>query len=316
MALGVDLGPRSGLDDANSPLDRVSGRRPDEAFLAELAASGLSRVYAIAGESVILKRRDGGFEPAFAWDELRGLAPVRDTVFLGLLDGRGQFAAGLDAGAKEALKAREEILALDLRSILVQGLLSAETVSQIAGAKALLHWHERHGFCANCGAATSMVHGGWRRDCTACKAEHFPRTDPVVIMLAHKGEQCLLGRQPRFPEGMWSCLAGFVEPGESIEDAARRETLEEAGIVCGRVTYFASQPWPFPMSLMIGCHAQALTGEIVVDKTELEAARWFSREEAARMLTRQHPQGLFTPPPYAIAHHIVRAFVENPDGVG
>jgi NAD+ diphosphatase len=130
-------------------------------------------------------------------------------------------------------------------------------------------------------------------------------------MLAIDGERCLLGRQSRFGAGMWSCLAGFVEPGETIEQAVRRETLEEAGIRCGTVTYFASQPWPFPMSLMIGCHAQALASDIKVDRSELEDARWFSREEATAMLRRQHPGGLTTPPPFAIAHHIIRAWVER-----
>jgi NAD+ diphosphatase len=134
-------------------------------------------------------------------------------------------------------------------------------------------------------------------------------------MLAIDGERCLLGRQSRFAPGMWSCLAGFVEPGETIEEAARRETLEEAGIVCGEVRYFASQPWPFPSSLMIGCHAQALSRDITVDREELEDARWFSRAEAAAMLRKEHPDGLFTPPPVAIAHHIIRAWVENGDGV-
>jgi NAD+ diphosphatase len=110
---------------------------------------------------------------------------------------------------------------------------------------------------------------------------------------------------------MWSCLAGFVEPGESIEEAARRETLEEAGIVCGRVRYYASQPWPFPTSLMIGCHAEALTRDIVVDREELEDARWFTRDEAAAMLMRKHPDGLTCPPGVAIAHHIMRAWVEG-----
>ena len=132
-------------------------------------------------------------------------------------------------------------------------------------------------------------------------------------MLAIDGERCLLGRSHRFAPGMWSCLAGFVEPGETIEEAVRREVREEAGIVCGRVRYFASQPWPFPTSLMIGCHAQALSREIVVDRTELEDARWFDREEVALMLARQHPEGLTTPLPVAIAYHIIRAWVE--DGV-
>jgi NAD+ diphosphatase len=156
-----------------------------------------------------------------------------------------------------------------------------------------------------------VVHAGWRRDCAKCKAQHFPRTDPVVIMLATDGERCLLGRSPRFVPSMWSCLAGFVEPGEAIEDAVRRETREEAGIACGRVTYFASQPWPFPTSLMIGCHAEALNREIVVDREELEDARWFSKTEVADMLMRKHPEGLTTPPPVAIAHHLIRAWVEG-----
>src|SRR5208282_4677834 len=151
----------------------------------------------------------------------------------------------------------------------------------------------------------------WRRDCPSCKTEHFPRTDPVVIMLAIAGERCVLGRSPRFPKTMWSCLAGFAEPGESIEEAVRREVQEEVGLTCAWVKYFASQPWPFPSSLMIGCHAEALTEKIVIDHSEIEEARWFDREELKLMLTRKHPQGLTAPPAIAIAHHIIRAFVEN-----
>src|SRR6185369_7844338 len=191
------------------------------------------------------------------------------------------------------------------------GLTGAEHLPPIAEAKAVLSWHLRHRFCPNCGHATQAVCGGWKRDCPDCKTEHFPRTDPVVIMLAIDGERCLLGRSPRFLPTMWSCLAGFIEPGESIEDAVHRETREEAGIACGRVKYFGSQPWPFPSSLMIGAHAEALTRDIVVDKQELEDARWFTREEIVSMLARRHPQGLTTPPPVAIAHHIIRAWVEH-----
>jgi NAD+ diphosphatase len=130
-------------------------------------------------------------------------------------------------------------------------------------------------------------------------------------MLAIDGHHCLLGRSPRFAPTMWSCLAGYVEPGESIEDAVRRETREEAGILCGRIVYFASQAWPFPTSLMIGCHAEAKTREIVVDRSELEDARWFSKSEVERMLVRKHPDGLTIPPPVAIAHHIIRAWVDD-----
>jgi NAD+ diphosphatase len=235
-------------------------------------------------------------------------------VLLGFLDGAPRFGLGIGKEDAEALKARDDFLVTDLRTIAVQGLVAPEHLPPIAEAKALLAWHARHRFCANCGAATGPIEGGWKRECPACKAEHFPRTDPVVIMLAVKGEHCLLGRSARFASAMWSCLAGFVEPGENIEEAVRREVAEEAGIVCGRVTYFASQPWPFPMSLMIGCHAEALNTDIKVDKSELEGARWFDREEVALMLMRRHPDGLGTPPPVAIAHHIIRAWVEGEVG--
>jgi NAD+ diphosphatase len=232
-------------------------------------------------------------------------------VFLGLVDNTARYAVSLAPAAAEALKARGDFVVTDLRSIAVRALVEAEHLPPLAEGKALLVWHARHRFCPNCGSPTNVVEAGWRRDCPSCHAQHFPRTDPVVIMLPVDGERCLLGRSHRFQAGMWSCLAGFVEPGEAIEDAVRRETREEAGIICGRVAYFASQPWPFPTSLMIGCHAQALSKEIVIDRHELEDARWFDREEVAAMLLQRHPGGLTTPPHVAIAYHIIRAWVEE-----
>jgi NAD+ diphosphatase len=311
MSPRPDLGPNPSLGYIANVLERAAERRTDDAFMAALVADDGARAYAIGGELIVLKKGANGLDPLFTPAEVSALAATTETIFLGLLDRAGRFGIGLDAKATEALKSRADLHVSDLRSIAVQGLTDNGHLSAIAEAKALLHWHAHHRFCANCGAATRVVHGGWRRDCPACEAEHFPRTDPVVIMLAVTGERCLLGRSRRFVTGMWSCLAGFVEPGESIEQAVRRETLEEAGITCGRVSYFASQPWPFPMSLMIGCHAQALTSDIVVDRTELEDARWFDREEVALMLLRRHPDGLGTPPPVAIAHHIIRAWVED-----
>jgi NAD+ diphosphatase len=200
---------------------------------------------------------------------------------------------------------------VDLRSIAVQGVVAPMSVATLGQAKAILDWHARNGFCANCGAPTRLAAAGWRRECDNCKAHHFPRTDPVVIMLALDGERCLMGRQRRFPKGMYSALAGFLEPGETIEEAVRREIREESGIECGRVRYVASQPWPFPSSLMIGCLALAETQDLKIDAHELEDARWFDRDEVRAMFEKRHPDGLAAPNRMAIAHHLVRYWLDE-----
>jgi NAD+ diphosphatase len=313
-----ELGPKPYLGYTGGVLDRAAGLRLDPAALLALAADPNARTLVIAGELVCLRKSDPLSDPWFALAHTAALVPAPDLireqaflqVFLGQDGGGPRFATAIDPAAAEALKGRGDLLVTDLRSATMGGLVAPEHLPAFGQAKSLLGWHGRHRFCPNCGVPTQAVQAGWRRDCSGCSAQHFPRTDPVVIMLAVHGDQCLLGRQPRFPKGMWSCLAGFVEPGETVEEAVRRETLEEAGIVCGRVTYFASQPWPFPMSLMIGCHAEAVTTEITVDRTELEDARWFPREEVAAMLTNRHPDGLTATHPYAIAHHIVREWLE------
>jgi NAD+ diphosphatase len=296
------LGPKPRLGYANSRIERAAELRTDASAIAALTKHPGAGTYVIGGEWIVAKKGSPLSEPLFTPAEAHEFGPAAETIFLGLLDGAPRFGHGLSPQSAEALKSRGDLLVTDLRSIAVQGLVAANDLPPIAEAKAVLHWHARHRFCPNCGAATRLVCGGWRRDCPQCKAQHFPRTDPVAIML---------GRSPRFVPTMWSCLAGFVEPGESIEDAVHRETREEAGITCGRVVYFASQPWPFQTSLMIGCHAEALTHEIVVDREELEDARWFSKDEIGSMLMRKHPQELTTPPPVAIAHHIIRAWVED-----
>ncbi|MGE3991730.1 NAD(+) diphosphatase [Pseudorhodoplanes sp.] len=311
----MSFGPWPALGYVDSLLDRAAARRFDPAFLDECGISAGSGFYLIGGEMIVLKRAGDAFDPMFLPDELATFTAGPERLFLGLQQQTGRFGMSLAQDVIDALKTDERFHIVDLRSIAVQGLVAPEHLPPLAEAKALLHWHARHRFCSNCGQPTNVVEGGWRRDCANCGAQHFPRTDPVAIMLAVRGDYCLMGRQSRFAPGMWSCLAGFVEPGESLEEAARRETLEEAGIRCGRVRYFASQPWPFPSSLMIGCHAEAISNEIVVDRDELEDARWFSRDETATMLMRTHPQGFGTPPPVAIAHHIIRAWVENGDGV-
>jgi NAD+ diphosphatase len=309
-----DLGVPPLLGYTANALDRAADRRQDAAAIAALEADPRARVHLIGGEIVVAHKpqnaRDGDEDPAFTFPQAAALAAWREKVFLGLFEGAPRFAVGIDRAAVESLKSRSDLLVTDLRSIATGGLLAPEHLPPLAEAKAVLGWHARHRFCANCGTPSRVVDAGWRRDCPACGTQHFPRTDPVVIMLAIDGERCLLGRSPRFAPRMWSCLAGFIEPGETIEEAVRRETLEESGVVCGGVAYFASQPWPFPMSLMIGCHAAAVSTEITVDRSELEDARWFSRDEVVAMLLRRHPEGLTVAHPIAIAYHIIRAWVE------
>lgn len=179
--------------------------------------------------------------------------------------------------SEQAHPAASDLRFAELRRVMTW--LTPRDAEVAATARAILGWHASHGFCAKCGVASQTVMAGWQRTCPACGAHHFPRTDPVVIMLITRGNSCLLGRSPGWPDGMYSCLAGFVEPGETPEAAVRREVMEEAGISVGEVRYVASQPWPFPASLMIGCHGHAEDTQITLDPAELEDARWISREE-------------------------------------
>jgi NAD+ diphosphatase len=313
MSAPLDLGPSPRLGYTPNPLERMSERRGDAAYLGELEAAPEAAAYVVAGENIVLKRVADRFDPLFSLSAARTWG-AEETVLLGVADGHGRFGIGINPTQATDLKARDDLFVSDLRSLAVQGLVGGDDLAALAEAKALLSWHARHRFCSVCGTASRAVEAGWRRDCPACGASHFPRTDPVVIMLAVDGERCLLGRQARFPPGMWSCLAGFVEPGETIEAAVRREIREEAGIICGPVSYVASQPWPFPMSLMIGCQTLALSQTIKVDTSELEDARWFDREQVTAMLLRRHPHGLAVPPPIAIAYHLIRAWVEEAPG--
>lgn len=300
------LPPWSELGFVASPVDRAAHLRAEaERFAREPE----TRTYLLGGEMVAFKPQGDALDPLFTHGEALAWA-AGEPAFLGLQDGAARLATPFDPARQEEMEAAG-LKVIGLRPVGMNGLTSPSHLGPLACGKALLTWHRRHGFCANCGTPTIAVEAGWKRECPACGAQHFPRTDPVVIMLTYRGDDCLLGRQPQFAAGMWSCLAGFVEPGETFEEAVRRETLEEAGIMTGKVVYTASQPWPFPMSLMIGCIAEATSQDITIDPNELEAARWFSREETALMLARTHPDGLFVPPPVGIAHHLVRAFVEG-----
>lgn len=295
-----------------NPLDRLSQRRDDDAFVNEKRHDASTRYLVLAGDVPVLSRHREHYDVLFSRTALASLGtPVRD-IFLGVdHEGHAVFAVSLEKALAERIAQQPNLELIDLRSIAMRGLVSADVLGELGGAKAMLDWHERHRFCANCGTPSRVSSAGWRRECDHCGAQHFPRVDPVVIMLAIDGDRCLLGRQPRFPAGMYSALAGFLEPGETIEDAVRREVHEEAGVVCSHVTYFASQPWPFPSSLMMGCFARAASTAIVVDTTELEDARWFTRAEVRGMLDGTHENGLAAPKPFAIAHHLLKAFAEN-----
>ncbi|OSQ48228.1 NAD(+) diphosphatase [Marivita geojedonensis] len=196
----------------------------------------------------------------------------------------------------------------ELRSVMTA--LSPRDAELAATAKAILGWHETHGFCARCGAQSDVTQAGWQRVCQACGASHFPRTDPVVIMLITHGNKVLLGRSPGWPEGMYSCLAGFVEPGETIEAAVRREVWEEAGVRVGEVRYLSSQPWPFPASLMFGCQGIALSDDINIDPVEIEDALWASREDVMDALAGLR-QGLLPARKGAIAHFLLRNWLAD-----
>lgn len=197
---------------------------------------------------------------------------------------------------------------LELRSVMTR--LDARDAELAATARAVFEWHRSHGFCARCGAKSAQAQGGWRRDCAACGATHFPRTDPVVIMLITHGNSVLVGRSPHWPEGMYSLLAGFVEPGEPIEAAVRREVFEETGVKVGDVTYLSSQPWPFPTSLMFGCAGVATSREITIDPEEIEDATWITREDMTKVFLGEHPT--MTPAREgAIAHFLLRAWLAD-----
>ncbi len=270
-------------------IDRADLVRTQPERLAELVGAPSSRQ---------LVWKDGlpaiGEDGRLQWQPL-----AKPDLFLGIAEGIAHFSA-------TELPAANARAAFD-----TMGMLSAEEAPLFAAALSLAWWHSRHRFCANCGASTKIVRGGWGRECPSCSAQHFPRVDPVVIMLAEHDGRLLLGRQPQYPPGRYSALAGFVEPGESIEAAVARELHEEAGIAVTDVAYVASQPWPFPSSLMVGCHARALGEELTIDTTELDDARWFTREEVAAALAGEEGAAFLPPPRFAIARTLLEHWLDE-----
>ncbi|MBC7579866.1 MAG: NAD(+) diphosphatase [Tardiphaga sp.] len=291
-------------------LDRAAHLRFSDEKLFALEGKSDSRAYVLHRDSLVMIQEAVGPRGLLTIPEALKFGANPGSIFLGLRDGAAVFGMGIGAPAVEKLLTRDDVAVSELRGMAMQGVVPPDQLSAIAMAKSLVSWHQRHGFCANCGTRSAMAEGGWKRLCPSCKTEHFPRTDPVAIMLVEKGDKCLLGRQKQFPPGMYSCLAGFIEAAETIEDAVRREIFEEAGIRCTDVKYYMTQPWPYPSSLMIGCSARATTDAITIDHAELEDARWFDRDEAALMLKREHPGGLAGPHPFAIAHHLLGRWLQ------
>jgi NAD+ diphosphatase len=295
---------------ATATLDRAGWRREDVHWLREAQDDPQARFVLICNDTPVLNFDSGKLEALFTRAAAKTVCDSSHSIFLGMERDAPHFGLHLDPLMFEELKARADLKLIDMRSIAMQGLFSPGLTNAIGTAKAMFMWHKRHAFCSNCGQPSVSASAGWKRICGACKSEHFPRTDPVVIMLAVSGDKCLMGRSPHFPEGRYSCLAGFMEPGETIEQATRREIFEETGIRTGRVRYITAQPWPFPSSLMIGCFAEATSREITIDAAELADARWFTREEVNLILRNEHPKGITAPPPMAIAHYIMRLFAD------
>ncbi|HKU37077.1 MAG TPA: NAD(+) diphosphatase [Polyangiales bacterium] len=297
-------------------LSRAAERRADIDYLEGLLAQPSTRLVPLWREQALMHDAGGLALPSLehAKDLLERSA---ELVFLGLIDDQAYFAADiselgtpLDHPAFTGAR-----LAGDARSILSQ--VSDREAELALYARAILLWHARHRHCSVCGRATRPKDGGHSRLCPApeCKAQHFPRTDPCVLVLVHDGEQCLLGRQASWPKGMYSALAGFVEPCEDLETAAAREVLEESGVEIGELHYFASQPWPFPASLMIGFEAKPKTRDIHLNDAELEDARWFTRAElrAAAVVPRAEAP-FFVPPLHSLAGRMLARFIASEGG--
>jgi NAD+ diphosphatase len=295
---------------ASAPINRAAHHRTDPIWLE--AAMQREDVLVFLMHKGLPLVDNSGQSLVWLGPEAARLTPQVERVFLGLDKvGAPIFAINMDERFKlegSLIEGTGEFT--DMRA--AASSLSAMQGNLASTARSILEWHRSHRFCSKCGAESEVAEAGWKRVCPVCKAEHFPRTDPVAIMLAVKDDKCLLGRQSTWPAGFWSALAGFVEPGETLEQAAARELEEEAGIKSDPATaeYLFCQPWPFPSSLMVGIILQAETEEVSVEQDELEAARWITREEARQVLAGTHPD-IYCPPPMAVAHHILKVWAER-----
>ncbi len=299
---------------AGNPLDRGEVERRDENWIAEKITDPASRFLPMRGPGVLVNEYttgDGG--PALGWLSWTDLAPhvtAAEPLFLGTLKEVGYFAIDLtrEDTAAAVVEAIDGCRFEEARAA-AENLLSGAEAGIMAQGRAQVNWHNRHGFCSVCGHPTEVKRGGQKRECPSCRAEHFPRVDPVIIMVVSDGDRCLLGQSRGRLQAMnrYSALAGFMDQGEAIEEAVAREVLEEAGIRVKNVRYHSSQPWPFPSSLMIGCHAEADTTSIDMDPEEMTDVQWFHRSEVLLAL-EERSEKLRLPGPIAIAHHLIKAW--------
>lgn len=279
-------------------LDRADHERNDPEAMTRALGDWRARLLKLDGLDPELDA-----QAQLVWGSLADLPDDAQPLLLGYIDGKPHFVP---------LRQRERHAPARSSALFhMLGLMPPYQASLYAAARSLVDWHQRHGFCANCGTPTTIMRAGWARRCDGCKAEHFPRTDPVVIMLAEHDGRALVARQPAFPKGRYSALAGFVEVGESIEEAVMRETREEAGLTVTRVRYVASQPWPFPSSLMIACIAEATSNALTLDGKELEHGFWITRNDARASLAGDTDAPFIAPPHYAIAHSLLRYWANS-----
>jgi NAD+ diphosphatase len=282
-----------------SPLDRADPVRNDSEAYAAHASNWRGRVLSFEGSDP----RTDEFGN-LAWDSLASIAEDAELILLGLLEEKPHFAVIPPTPFADGF--RTPSLWRVLNS------LPADQAAIYGTARSVIDWHHRHAFCGRCGSNTSVFRAGWGRKCGGCGAEHFPRVDPVVIMLAEYEGKVLVGRQPRFPPRNYSALAGFLEPGESIEEAVRRELYEEAGVTVSNIRYVASQPWPFPSSsLMIACIGEADSDTLTIDTSELEDAMWVTREDVKAALSGAEDALFNAPPRFAIANTLLHAWLDN-----
>ncbi|MEP1932299.1 MAG: NAD(+) diphosphatase [Roseibium sp.] len=310
-ASAADL-PAMEMSFLGNNLDRQSTRRGNTAYLAQLLEKPDTLIVLSSARTLVFQVS----EPLVVGHSLEAAkalgAKQDEMVFLGLRPetGTALFATTLPQSDEE-LEERDDLHLQDLRNLAIQKTFTPQDLGALAQARAVIHWHRTHQFCSRCGEKTNLAEAGYRRDCPSCEGQHFPRTDPCVIMLITDGDRALLGRPARLAEGVYTTLAGFMEPGETIEHAVRRETLEESGVKVSDVRLISNQPWPFPANLMLGCIGDATTTDIEIEDDELEACKWCDRDEVRLMMAGTHPEGHIIPPSISIAYELITGWLDG-----